>query len=200
MAQREKPFGTTAGQLQDVSQLSIPCAAEPVRPGFVPLRDRCFPEVIREHLKGTIMRMKRHVIALASVLLIGVVVGQAWVRADHPSSTLEQTRLAVVWTSGDSEVAHKVCLMYTHAAKNATWFEEVKLIVWGPSSRILAADKELQAKVKAMMENGVDVKACIVCANMYGVTDDLREMGIEVKPMGKPLSGLLKTNWKVLTF
>ncbi len=109
-------------------------------------------------------------------------------------------RLAVLWTSGDPEVAHRVCLMYTHAAKRARWFDDVLLIVWGPSSRLLAADKDVQAKVKAMMGDGVQVKACIVCADSYGVTGRLRELGIEVKPMGKPLTDLLHSDWKVITF
>jgi hypothetical protein len=142
------------------------------------------------------MRTRIHLIVLAAILFVGVVVGQTWVRADSG----ERDKLAVVWTSGDSEVAHKVCLMYTHAAKNAKWFDDVTLIVWGPSSRLLAGDKELQAKIKSMMESGVKVQACVVCADMYGVSDDLRAMGIEVKGMGSPLSSLLKTDWKVLTF
>ncbi len=143
------------------------------------------------------MRTRTQLIVLAAVLLTGVLVGQTWVKADDST---ENSKLAVVWTSGDSEVAHKVCLMYTHAAKNAKWFDDVTLIVWGPSSRLLAGDKELQAKIKSMMESGVKVQACIVCADMYGVADDLRAMGIEVKAMGKPLSDLLKSEWKVLTF
>ena len=143
------------------------------------------------------MKSKTHFLALVAVLLVGVVVGQTWVRAD---SSAEKNRLAVVWTSGDSEVAHKMCLMYTHAAKNAKWFDDVTLIVWGPSSRLLAGDKELQAKIKSMMASGVVVQACVVCADMYGVSDDLRAMGIEVKGMGRPLSDLLKSDWKVLTF
>lgn len=143
------------------------------------------------------MKTRMHLVALAAVLLVGVMVGQTWVRAD---SSAEKNRLAVVWTSGDSEVAHKMCLMYTHAAKNAKWFDEVTLIVWGPSSRLLASDKDLQAKVKSMMASGVVVQACVVCADMYGVADDLRALGIEVKGMGSPLSNLLKADWKVLTF
>lgn len=143
------------------------------------------------------MKTRMHLVALAAVLLVGVVVGQTWVRAD---SSAEKNRLAVVWTSGDAEVAHKMCLMYTHAAKNAKWFDDVTLIIWGPSSRLLAGDKELQAKVKSMMASGVLVQACVVCADMYGVADDLRAMGIEVKGMGKPLSDLLKADWKVMTF
>ena len=137
---------------------------------------------------------------LAIVLFTGAMVGQTWLRADSPDNPTGKDRLAVVWTSGDAEVAHKMCLMYTHAAKNAKWFDEVTLIVWGPSSRLLADDKTLQAKVKNMMADGVAVQACVVCADMYGVAETLRAMGIEVKGMGKPLSDLLKADWKVLTF
>lgn len=143
------------------------------------------------------MRTRTHLIALAIILLVGIAIGQTWVRAEGPA---DKDKLAVVWTSGDAEVAHKMCLMYTHAAKNAKWFDDVTLIVWGPSSRLLAGDKELRAKIKSMMDSGVVVQACVVCADMYGVADDLRAMGIEVKGMGKPLSDLLKADWKVLTF
>jgi hypothetical protein len=65
----------------------------------------------------------------------------------------------------------------------------------------LVADKDLQAKVKAMMDDGVKFQACVACADMYGVTPALRALAVEVKPMGEPLTNLLKDGgWKVLTF
>ena len=146
------------------------------------------------------MRTRTYLPALAVILLASVMVGQTWVRANNSNASAGKNKLAVVWTSGDSEVAHNVCLMYAHAAKNAKWFDEVTLIVWGPSSRLLAGDTELQAKIKRMMASGVVVQACVVCADTYGIADDLRAIGIEVKGMGKPLSDLLKADWKVLTF
>ncbi len=109
-------------------------------------------------------------------------------------------RLAVVWTSADPGVAHNVCFMYTQAAKSAGWFDEVTLIVWGPSAKLTAEDVKIQAALKKMAAKGVKVQACIVCANNYGVTDDLRKLGIEVKGMGRPLSDMLKSGWNVLTF
>ncbi|RLD14255.1 DsrE family protein [candidate division KSB1 bacterium] len=90
--------------------------------------------------------------------------------------------------------------MYTHNAKKQGWFDEVVLIVWGPSARLLAGDKELQAKVRAMMNDGVKVEACIACADLYGVSHILAEMGIDVKGMGVPLTNYLKQGYKVLTF
>jgi hypothetical protein len=146
------------------------------------------------------MKTNGHAALLAIVLLAGIVIGQAFVKAGSSDPASENSRLAVVWSSGDSEVAHKVCLMYTQAAKNAKWFDDVTLIVWGPSSRLLAGDKELQAKIKAMIASGVNVQACVVCADMYGVADTLRGLGITVRGMGKPLSDMLKSDTKVLTF
>ena len=108
--------------------------------------------------------------------------------------------LVVLWTSGDPEVAEKVCFMYTHAAKRQGWFDEVTMVIWGPSSKLLSENAALQEKVKAMMEDGIKVEACVACADMYGVAQDLRDMGIDVKGMGVPLTGYLKSDAKLLNF
>lgn len=112
----------------------------------------------------------------------------------------DKQRLAVVWTSSDPEVAEKVCFMYTQNAKLKGWFDEVVLVVWGPSAKLLSENKVLQDRVKQMITDGVKVEACVTCANMYGVADQLSALGIEVKPMGPVLTVYLKENWKVLTF
>ena len=109
-------------------------------------------------------------------------------------------QIAVVWTSSDPEVAEKVCFMYTQNAKLKGWFDEVVLVVWGPSAKLLSENKSLQDHVKQMIKDGVKVEACVACANMYGVADQLTALGIEVKPMGPILTVYLKENWKVLTF
>lgn len=109
-------------------------------------------------------------------------------------------KLVVVWTSGDPYVAERVALMYTHAAKSAGWFKEVTLIVWGPSAKLISENIKLQEEVRAMQKDGVVVEACIACANAYGVTEDLRKLGYDVKGMGKPLTDYLKSGAKVLTF
>jgi hypothetical protein len=123
--------------------------------------------------------------------------GQA--EADDTADT-QPARLAVLWTSGDPDVAHRVCFMYTEAAARGGWFDQISLIVWGPSARLLAGDKDLQAKVKNMQDAGVQVRACVVCAESYGVSETLRDLGISVEPMGKPLTEMLQSDWNVLTF
>jgi hypothetical protein len=108
-------------------------------------------------------------------------------------------KLAVLWTSGDPEVAEKMGFMYTYNAKKQGWFDEVVLIVWGPSAKLLTENKMLQDYVKSMQDAGVKVEACMACARMYGVDEKLAEMGIDVKGMGIPLSQYLKDGWKTLS-
>ncbi|MGC9520726.1 MAG: DsrE family protein [Anaerolineae bacterium] len=113
---------------------------------------------------------------------------------------MKTNHLAVIWSSGDPEVAHKICFMYTHNAKRRGWFDHVTLIVWGPSAELLSRDIKLQERVRAMADDGVVLEACKACADLYGVTDDLTALGIDVKYMGVPLTEMLKEGWRVLTF
>jgi hypothetical protein len=114
----------------------------------------------------------------------------------------KQQRISILWTSGDPEVAEHVVMPYTLYSKTAGWFDEVRLIVWGPSSKLLSESAVFQEKIAELREAGVKVEACVVCADSYGVSDQFREMGIEVVPMGEPLSDRLKSEgeWKVITF
>ena len=117
-------------------------------------------------------------------------------------STMENNsnKLAVLWTSGDPEVAEKMVFMYTLNAKKQGWFDDVVLIIWGPSAKLLTEDQPLQDDLERIKEAGVKVEACIACARMYGIEVNLAEMGIDVKPMGAPLSSYLKEGWKTLSF
>jgi hypothetical protein len=130
---------------------------------------------------------------LVMVLLLSVASAVA-VPSANPS------RLCVVWTSGDPGVAKNVCFMYTLNAKKQGWFDDVHLVVWGPSAELLSRDTSLQGEIRAMQKVGVVTEACVVCARRYGVVEELRALGIDVKGMGVPLSERLKQDWKVITF
>ena len=138
--------------------------------------------------------MKKFFLFFAFVVLISQIFAQ-----NEPKMEDNSNKLAVLWTSGDPEVAEKMCFMYTYNAKKQEWFDEVVLIVWGPSAKLLSENKMLQDYVKKMQEAGIKVEACIACARMYGVDKNLSEMGIDVKGMGTPLTKYLKTKWHILT-
>jgi hypothetical protein len=112
----------------------------------------------------------------------------------------EPTKLLVIWSSGDREVALYNALMYAHNAKRKGWWSEVRLLVWGPSAALLVQDAQLQAKVKAMMDDGVHVLACKACADHYDASEPLAAQGIEVFYVGEALTDMLKEGWVTLTY
>lgn len=114
--------------------------------------------------------------------------------------TSNNNKLVLVWSSDDPMVAQRVALMFPHAAQKNSWFSETTLVIWGPSAKLIASDTTLQKKLKEMQTDGVKIKACIACANAYGVTEKLKELHYDVLPMGEPLAEYLKRGYQVITF
>ena len=109
-------------------------------------------------------------------------------------------KLLVIWSSGDREVALKMVFMYTANSRRNNWWQQIQLLIWGPSARLAAEDEELQNYLRNMKNEGVELTACKSCADSYGVSAELEELGVEVKYMGQPLTSMLKNEWKVITF
>ena len=148
--------------------------------------------------------MKKTTLVVAGLLCIIVFaagsITQTSAATPQQESSMETSKLGVVWTSGDRDVALKMVFMYTLNAKSRNWFDEVRLVVWGPSAKLLSVDEELQQEVAKMKDAGIELVACKACADSYGVSDKLEQLGVEVKYMGVPLSDMLKQDWKVVTF
>jgi hypothetical protein len=122
-------------------------------------------------------------------------------RPSKEKKSSKPEELVVVWTSGDREVALKMAFMYTFNSRRFKWgWKSVTLVVWGPSSKLLTEDKELQEYLSRIKDAGVKLLACKKCSDLYGVSDDLKRLGIEVKYMGKPLTEYLRNdNYRVIT-
>ena len=112
----------------------------------------------------------------------------------------DPSRLLVVWSSGDRDVALNMVFMYTHNAKKNGWWENIRFLIWGASAKLLAEDEELQQEIQKMKEIGIQLLACKACADRYGVSQALQGLGIEVKYMGVGLTEMLKGGWTTLTF
>ena len=132
-------------------------------------------------------------------------------KATNPSETMNETQkemkeekaanhLLIVWTSGDPDVAHKMVFMYAYNAQKNGWWDQVTLLVWGPSAKLSSEDKDIQASLKRMKDQGVELLACKACADQYGVSPKLEELGIEVKYTGTYLTDFIKSGKKVITF
>jgi hypothetical protein len=143
--------------------------------------------------------MKKILFLSFAVLLLNVISHNVIAQEEKVKNDKSDT-LCILWTSDDPDVALKMVFMYAYNAKKYEWWEGVELIIWGPSAKLTSENEQIQKEIKKMMEQGVQVKACKACADSYGVSKDLKELGVDVKYMGKPFTQTLKSNQKVITF
>jgi hypothetical protein len=112
----------------------------------------------------------------------------------------QPNKLLVIWSSADREVALHNVFMYTHNSARRGWWDEVRLLLWGPSDRLLAEDAELQEGIRAMIADGVEVLACKACSDRLGTTEALEALGVNVFYAGTALTEMLKEGWATLTY
>ena len=108
-------------------------------------------------------------------------------------------KLVVIWISGDKEIAVNMAFMYALNSRLREWWQEVTLVIWGPSAKVLANEDELKPYIKKMLDAGVEITACKACTDNYGVSAQLKDLGIKVIYMGEPLTNYLKEGTRVLT-
>lgn len=109
-------------------------------------------------------------------------------------------KLLIVWSSGEIEVARKLVLLYGSVILPRGYWDEAHLMIWGPSAKLLAENSDVQEMFAKVLETGVKASVCVVCSDDYGVTEQLRAMGIDAIHTGEFLTNALKNDWKVVTF
>ena len=112
-----------------------------------------------------------------------------------------KNKLLIVWSSGEKEVAKKLILLYGSVILPRGYWDEATIMLWGPSAQLLAQDAELQKQFKVVQDTGVKFNACVVCTDDYGVSDKLKELGVELIHTGEMLTEALQGDeTKVITF
>ena len=74
-------------------------------------------------------------------------------------------KVLVILSSGNKEIATSVGLVYPLNAAKYKWMDKIKVIVFGPSSRIVAHDPEVQGMLhdceSAGQSSRPDLKYCM---------------------------------------
>jgi hypothetical protein len=112
----------------------------------------------------------------------------------------KMNKLLIVWSTEEIEVAKKMVLLYSSVILPRGYWDEAHLMVWGPSARLLVENQELQQMLKTVQDTGVQTTVCVVCSDEYGVTDKLKELGVEAIHTGEFLTEALQSDYKVVTF
>lgn len=111
----------------------------------------------------------------------------------------KKNSIVVIWTSRDRDVALEVAFPYILNSKLREWWEDITLVVWGPSTKLLSNDIELQNYIKKR-ESGVTIEACKACADHYGLSGKIEELGINVRYMGEATTEYIKEGRSIITY
>ncbi len=108
-------------------------------------------------------------------------------------------KLNILWTSDNKDTVLNMLVMYATNSRLNGWWQEVNLIIWGASAKLVGTDSQIQAEVLEMLNHGITIEACKACTENLGVTDKLTELGINVRYMGEALTVYIKSGEKLLT-
>ena len=108
-------------------------------------------------------------------------------------------KLNILWLTDNRDTVFNMLTVYAVNSLKNGWWDEVNVIIWGASAKLVAEDTQVQTEVLEMIRQGVTIEACRDCCENLGVCDDLIRLGIDVKYMGDPLTEYIKHGEKIMT-
>jgi hypothetical protein len=108
-------------------------------------------------------------------------------------------KLNVLWTTDNKTTVLTMLAIYVLNSKARGWWDDVNVIIWGASAKLVASDTQVQMEVLEMIHSGIHVEACKDCSDVCGVSDELERLGVEVRYMGVSLTNYMQSGEMLLT-
>ena len=109
-------------------------------------------------------------------------------------------KIFIILASGDKDVALEVALLYPYTLAKEKYLDEVKVILFGPSEKLVARNKNVQKRIKKLQGMGVAISACKYCSDRMGVSEKLERLGITVEYVSPKIAQMIKDGWASLSF
>ena len=108
------------------------------------------------------------------------------------------SKLLVIIATGENEKAI-TGLMYAQRTLSEGWMDEVKVVFFGPSERLLLEDEIIAktAKEIASVERPI---ACKFISDRDGISEKIEDLGVKVDYVGTIISDLLKEGYVPMVF
>ena len=82
--------------------------------------------------------------------------------------------------------------LYAINAKKKKWFDEMRIIIWGQTSKLAVENENIRNLIKIVISERVVVDGCLACARALGVEIELKDLGVNLSYMNQPLTKFLK--------
>lgn len=110
-----------------------------------------------------------------------------------------ENKLHILWTNDNVLTAEHMLLLYATKTMEFKLWDEIIIIIWGATSKLVAENEHIQKLVADAQKAGVMFTSCVKCAEDLGTTQALLDQGIELIAWGKPLTELIKNKNHLIT-
>lgn len=111
---------------------------------------------------------------------------------------IQAGRLVVVWADAGKAAALEMLFQYLRDCLTHHWWQEVELVLWGPSVELMEQDGDIAAELQVLKNLGCRLTACVACLRRYRAGEAARRLGVQPKPMSQALTGYLQSQDRVL--
>ncbi len=101
--------------------------------------------------------------------------------------------MLVIIASGEKEKA-LAGLMYARNAQKNKWLDDVKVVYFGPSERLIVQDEDVMAEAMEIAAQS-QTFACKALSDRDEVSGSIEELGVKVEYVGKIVSDLIKEGY-----
>jgi len=102
-------------------------------------------------------------------------------------------KLLVVVATGDKEKALTALMYAKNAAKNG-WLDEVKVVFFGPSERLMVEDEDVSQEALEVAEL-CESLACKAISDREEISEAITKMGVRVEYVGRIISDYIRDGY-----
>jgi hypothetical protein len=103
------------------------------------------------------------------------------------------SKLLLIVSTGEREKA-MTALMYAGNAIKRGWLNDIKVVYFGPSEKLVVNDPIISDQAKEIAEAGGSI-ACKYISDRDGVSGDFKKLGVRVEYVGSIISELIKDGY-----
>ena len=102
-------------------------------------------------------------------------------------------KVLIIIATGEKEKA-LAGLMYANNVLKYGWLDDLKVILFGPSEKLIVQDEGVWIEVKRLNEM-IGTIACKAISDEYKTSSELEKRGVKVEYVGKIVSDLIKDGY-----
>jgi len=112
---------------------------------------------------------------------------------------VKERELHILWTNADRTTAENMVFMYSENSMKNDWWDKITVILWGATQELVVSDAQIRDRLLALRELGVNISACLTCANKMGIREELEKYEIEIVRWGKRITDLMQAGKHLLS-